>query len=581
MLTPSEAEFRRLLPLLRPHLRRLIWGGLSMAVFVGSWPLLMNLLGRLIPALGSGELQVVLPVLGIVLVVFLVQKLAQFLQDSLLAGPALQVSQSLRRDLFSRLQQVELGALEKLSAGDLTYRLTEDADRVSEVIYKTLHDTIPSALQLVAVLGYMLWLDWKLTLAILLLAPLIAWLISLFGARVMAATERSQKKVSKLAGLLGEAIEGLPLVRAFAAEPWLQGRFEEEIDQHRKARYTTYRLVALQHPVVGVIEVLGIATVLVLAAIRISNGDLDSQGLSSYLTGLIVLIDPIAHLTTNYNEFQQGQASLRRLRAIEREPSEPADPERALSLGRPRGDLSFDHVQFAYTPGHPVLHDLSLAIQAGQVVALVGPSGAGKSTLFSLLLRFNTAQEGRLMLDGKDLSQVKARELRQQVALVPQRSSVFSGTIAEAIRFGREASHEQLVQAATLANAHDFIIRLPDGYNTRLEERGTNVSGGQLQRIAIARAVLGNPAVLLLDEATSALDAEAEAAVQVGLRQAMQSRTVLVIAHRLATVQEADWIVLLENGRISEQGSHDSLMQSGGRYRELCERQFIRDRQNI
>lgn len=580
MLTPSEAGFRRLLPLLRPHLRRLILGLLSMAVFVGSWPLLMNLVGRLIPALGSGQLDVVLPVLGVVLVVFLVQKLAQFLQDSLLAGPALQVSQSLRSDLFQRLQRVELGALEKLSAGDLTYRLTEDADRVSEVIYKTLHDTIPSALQLIAVLGYMLWLDWKLTMAIVLLAPLIAWLISLFGARVMAATERSQKKVSELAGLLGEAIEGLPLVRAFAAEPWLQARFEQEIDQHRRARYTTYRLVALQHPVVGIIEVLGIATVLVLAAARISNGDLNSEGLSSYLTGLIVLIDPIAHLTTNYNEFQQGQASLRRLRAIEREPSEAPDPTPALELGRPSGQLTLDRISFAYTPGQPVLDDLSLRIEAGQIVALVGPSGAGKSTLFSLLLRFNTAQQGQLLLDGKDLSRVRARELRQQVALVPQRSSVFSGTIAEAIRFGREASQKQLIEAATLANAHEFIIRLPDGYNTRLEERGTNISGGQLQRVAIARAVLGNPAVLLLDEATSALDAEAEAAVQVGLKQAMNGRTVLVIAHRLATVQEADSIVVLERGRITEKGNHDSLMQRGGRYRELCERQFIRDLQN-
>ena len=210
------------------------------------------------------------------------------------------------------------------------------------------------------------------------------------------------------------------------------------------------------------------------------------------------------------------------------------------------------------------------------MVALVGPSGAGKSTLFSLLLRFNTAQSGEILLDGNNLSQVKARELRQQMALVPQRTTVFSGSIAEAIRFGRPASQSQLMEAARLANAHDFIMGLTKGYDTQLEERGTNVSGGQLQRIAIARAVLGNPAVLLLDEATSALDAEAEAAVQVGLRQAMQGRTVLVIAHRLATVQEADLIVVLDKGRISEQGSHDQLMTSNGRYRELCERQLIR-----
>ena len=576
MLKPSEAGFRRLIPLLRPHRQLLTMGILCMLIFVSSQLVLMRLMGRLLPDVGSGDLKRILPVIGLVLLVFAIQKLAQFGQDSLLAGPALQVSQSLRRDLFQRLQKVQLGALEKMSSGDLTYRLTEDADRVSEVIYKTLHDSIPSALQLVAVLGYMLWLDWKLTLAILLLAPFVAWLISLFGARVMIATERSQKKVSELAGLLGEAIEGLPLVRAFAAEPWLESRFEQEIDQHRQARYNTYRLVALQHPVVGIIEVLGFATVLVLAAIRISTGDLAVPELITYLTGLVLLIDPIAHVTANYNEFQQGQSSLRRLREIEKEPSEPADTVPSIPLGRLRGDLNFNQVEFSYTPGQPVLQDFNLSIKAGQVVALVGPSGAGKTTLFSLLLRFNRVNKGELLFDDKDLSQVSARDLRQQVALVPQRSSVFSGTIAEAIRFGRHATQEQLQQAAKLANAHDFIIRLPDGYNTLLQERGTNVSGGQLQRIAIARAVLGNPAVMLLDEATSALDAEAEAAVQVGLKQAMLGRTVIVIAHRLATVQEADLIVVLEHGRISQQGSHDHLMSQGGRYRELCERQFIR-----
>ena len=580
MLTPSQAGFRRLLPLLRPHLRQLLMGGLCMVIYVGSFPLLVRLAGELFPALGSQNLSRVLQLIGHGVLIFAVQKLAQFGQDSLLADPALRVSQRLRRELFSTLQTVELGALEKLSAGDLTYRLTEDADRVSEVLYKSIHDTVPSLLQLLVVLGTMVWLDWKLTLAILLLAPLIIWLISLFGAKVMVATERSQKKVSELAGLLGEAIEGLPLVRAFAAEPWLQDRFEQEIDQHRQARQRTYSLVALQHPVVGIIEVIGLFSVLGLAAWRIQSGDLDIAGLSSYLTGLIVLIDPIAHVTNNFNEFQQGQASLRRLREIEREPREPVDPPDAVNLGQLRGDLRLEGVSFGYDAGDPVLQQLDLNVPAGTVMALVGPSGAGKSTLFSLLLRFNAAQQGRIVLDGHDLSTLRARDLRRQLALVPQRTTVFSGSIAEAIRFGRHATDAQVMEAALLANADGFIRDLPDGYNTQLEERGTNLSGGQLQRIAIARAVLGNPAVLLLDEATSALDAEAEAAVQLGLRRAMHGRTVLVIAHRLATVQEADQIVVLERGRIVDRGTHDSLMKRGGRYRDLCERQFIRDLQN-
>ena len=576
MLAPSSAGFRRLLPLLKPHRPALIAGGVCMLVFVGCWPLLAWLAGQLIPAIGAGEFNRVLQVIGLALTVFMLQKVAQFGQDTLLAGPALQVSQELRRRLFARLQRLDFGVLEKLSAGDLTYRLTEDADRVGEVIYKTIQDTTPSVLQLVVVFGYMVWLDWKLSIGTLLLAPLVAVLVSLFGAKVMGAAEKSQKQVSELAALLGEAISGLPLVRAFAAEPWLQQRFEVEIDLHRKARYRTQKLLALQYPVVGFLEAAGILAVLLMGAARIQSGDLDGQGFSSYVAALLMLIDPISHLTTNFNEFQQGQASLKRLREIEREAVEQPDRPDAQPLGRVAGELLLEQVSFGYDPQQPVLKNLSLQVKPGQVVALVGPSGAGKSTLFSLLLRFNTAQGGQVLLDGRNLADLKAAELRTAVALVPQQSAVFSGTVAEAIAFGRPASREQIQAAARLANADGFIEALPGGYDARVEERGSNFSGGQLQRLAIARAVLGNPAVLLLDEATSALDAEAEEAVQRGLDQAMKGRTVLVIAHRLSTVQEADSILVLENGQIVDQGNHDLLISRPGRYRDLCERQLIR-----
>jgi ATP-binding cassette subfamily B protein len=547
-----------------------------MLVFVVCWPLLAWLAGQLIPAIGAGDFGRVLQVIGLALSVFMLQKLAQFGQDTLLAGPALQVSQELRRRLFARLQRLDFGVLEKLSAGDLTYRLTEDADRVGEVIYKTIQDTTPSALQLVVVFGYMVWLDWKLSLGTLLLAPLVAVLVSVFGAKVMSAAEKSQKQVSELAALLGEAIGGLPLVRAFAAEPWLQQRFETEIDLHRRARYRTQRLLALQYPVVGFLEAAGILAVLLMGAARIQSGDLNGQGFSSYVAALLMLIDPISHLTTNFNEFQQGQASLRRLREIELQAVEPPDRPQALPLGQVAGELTLEQVSFSYEAEQPVLRNISLRVKPGQVVALVGPSGAGKSTLFSLLLRFNTAQSGHVLLDGRDLADLRASELRKAVALVPQQSAVFSGTVAEAIAFGRPATLDQIKAAARLANADGFIEAMPGGYEARVEERGSNLSGGQLQRLAIARAVLGDPAVLLLDEATSALDAESEEAVQRGLDQAMAGRTVLVIAHRLSTVQEADSIVVLEHGQIVDQGNHDLLISRPGRYRDLCERQLIR-----
>ncbi len=577
MLNKSEAGFRKLIELLKPHHRKIIWGFVFMLVYVVCWPLLAWLAGQLIPAIGKGDLSKVLVVITQALCVFLVQKLAQFFQDILLADPSLRISQDLRQNLFSKLQKTKLEAVEKLSTGDLTYRLTEDADRVGEVIYKTIQDTTPCALQLVAVYGYMVYLDWQLSISTLFLAPIVAVLVSKFGAKVMIAAEKSQNQVSELAGLLGEAIQGLPLVRAFAAEEWLQQRFNQQVELHRKARYQNLRLLALQHPVIGFIEASGILTVLALGAARIQSGGLDSKGFSSYVAALLMLIDPISHLTTNFNEFKQGQASLRRLKAIENEPLEIEDEIDAIKLKNPKGDILFESVEFSYDNKNKVINNLSLTISGGQIVALVGPSGAGKSTLFSLILRFNKPQKGNIYFDKFPIENLKSSELRTQIAIVPQTVVVFSGTIYESICFGRVATKKDVIKSATIANAHDFIMEFPNGYETRLEERGVNLSGGQLQRIAIARAVLGNPSVLLLDEATSALDSEAEASVQLGIKQAMKGRTVVVIAHRLSTVQEADQIIVLEKGTIVDKGTHDDLINMKGRYRELCEKQFIRN----
>ena len=569
-------EFQSLMGLIKPHFKGLILGGVAMIIYVGCWPLLAWLAGRLIPAIGDGNLKLVITVIGQALLVFLIQKLAQFAQDVLFAKPALSVSQQLRTSLFRKLQKIDLISLEKLSSGDITYRLTEDADRVGEVIYKTIQDTTPSLFQLIAVLIYMLYLDWQLSIATFLLAPVITLIISKFGERVMITAEKSQQKVSELASLLGEAIQGLPIIKAFAVESWMQQRFDIQVINHREARYKTMKLLALQHPVIGFIEAAGILSILAIGTLRIQNGALDSQQFSSYFAAILMLIDPISHLTTNFNELQQGQASLKRLKEIELENEEKSNYTGNLANTKPSGSIRFRNIDFAYKLNKKVINDISLEINAGEVVAIVGPSGGGKSTLFSLLLGFIRPQNGCILIDEIPLETYNTQSIRKQIGLVPQSMTIFSGSIKEAINFGRNYTDEEIIHSAKLANAHDFISKTKFGYNTFLEERGTNLSGGQIQRISIARALLGNPSILLLDEATSALDAEAEREVQIALKKAKNARTVIIIAHRLSTVQEADKIILLEDGNVLEIGKHQELISQSGRYRELCEKQFIK-----
>ena len=577
MNTQERTNFLNLLPLLKPHLTELSWGFFWMLIYVLCWPILAWLAGKLIPAIGSGNIKIVINVIIKAILVFSIQKIAQYMQDSILAKPTLKIIRELRIDLFRQLQKKELSSIEKLSSGDLTYRLTEDADRVGEVIYKTIQDTAPSILQLIAVILYMIFLDIKLSLATLILAPLITLLVGKFGEKVMKAAERSQKQVSDLAGLLAEAIQGLPLIRAYAAEGWLQEKFENEVELHKNARYKTLKLIALQHPIIGFIEACGILLILLIGAYRIKTGELNSQEFSSYFAALLMLIDPISHITINMNELQQGKASLKRLKDLEKEKNEREDIIDAITIKSSKGEIKFNSISFAYENKIKVVNNLNFIINSGEVVALVGPSGAGKSTIFSLLMRFIYPQNGYIELDGLDIMNIKSKNLRKEIALVPQKTTVFSGTISEAISFGRKATKQEIIRAAKIANAHNFITNIPNSYESFIEERGTNLSGGQLQRISIARAVLGNPSVLLLDEATSALDAEAEESVQKGLKQAMSGRTVLVIAHRLATVQEASKIMVIEKGSLVEVGNHDELMIRNGRYRDLCQKQFIRD----
>ena len=546
-----------------------------MLIYVACWPLLAYLAGNLIPAIGSGDLSKVSSIIVKSLLVFLIQKTAQFGQDVFIAKPSLEISEVMRGNLFSKIQKIEMNSVEKISAGDITYRLTEDVDRVSEVIYKTAQDTIPCTLQLLAVIIYMFYLDWSLTLSTFLLAPLIIFSVNSFGRKVLLASESSQESTSNLASLIGESINGMSTIRSFAAENWIENRFYKRLSANKKAKYKTLKLLAFQHPVVGFVEAFGILAILGLGAARINLGLLTSEEFSSFFAAILMLIDPISHVSTNFNDYKQTEASIKRLKKINLEPIED-DKDNLKRISNIEGKISFKKVNFGYEKDNQVLKDIDLEINKGEVTALVGASGAGKSTMMALILKFIRPNNGDIFIDDENLRLLNTKDIRKNIALVQQQPFLFSGKIIDVIRMGRSYTKEAIIESAKISNAHNFIQNLPDKYETKITERSSNFSGGQIQRIAIARAILGNPSILLLDEATSALDAESESEVQEGLNRAMKNRTVIVIAHRLATTQEADKIVVFDKGEIIEVGKHIDLLNNEGIYKELCEKQLIK-----
>ncbi|XGV96318.1 MAG: ABC transporter ATP-binding protein [Leptolyngbya sp. BL-A-14] len=571
----ARDRYWQLLDYIRPHGRTIIQALFCTLIFTAIWPVLAWIAGKMTVLIAQSNVFAIAQLAGIATIVFLAQKLALYGQDSLMAKAALAITLDLRKQVYAHLQRLSLSYFETAQSGDLAYRLTEDVDRIGEVVNKVFHQFVPSVLQLVVVLGYMVYLNWQLTLATLIIAPLMALLITWFGEQLRQLSYRSQSRVSDLSALLVEVFSGMRLVQAFAAEDYMLDRFGREAERNRRARFRAEQLKAIQMPVVGFLESLSLLFLLLLGGWQVSEKNLTGGEFVSYLTAVVMLIDPISLITSNYNEFKQGEASLDRIfELLDIQPTVVEHPG-AYTLPPVTGKVEYRNVSFAYKPDQPVLKNLSLLALPGEAIALVGSSGAGKTTLANLLPRFYDPQSGQIFIDGVDVKDVALSSLRRQIGIVPQETILFSGTIAQNIAFGQGDLDLDAVQnAAKIANAHQFIAEFSQGYQTWLGERGVNLSGGQRQRLAIARAVLLNPRILILDEATSALDSESEALVQEALERLMQNRTVFIIAHRLATVRRADRILVLEQGQVVESGTHAELLDQSGRYARFYAQQF-------
>lgn len=571
----TRSSYHQLLPYIRQEWKTIALALSCTLAFTVFWPILAWLAGRIAGYIGEGNVGAIAQLAGFSAIIFFIRGIVQYSQDSLMAKAALRIALDLRKQVYAHLQRLNLSYFETAKTGDLSYRLTEDIDRIGEVVNKVFHQFVPCVLQLIVVLGYMVYLNWQLTLATFILAPLMALLIGWFGEKLLTVSRRSQNRISNLSALLTEVFSGIRLVQAFAAEEYEVNRFAQEAEHNRQAKYLAERLKAIQFVVVGFLEAMCVILLFFLGGWQISQGNLTGAEFVSYVAAVALLIDPISLLTSNYNEFKQGQASSDRifeLLIIQPSVLEKSD---AVELPPVTGKVEYRQIGFAYSPDKPVLQNMNLLVTPGETIALVGASGAGKTTLLNLLPRFYDPQVGEIFIDGIDIQNVTLKSLRRQIGIVPQETILFSGTIAQNIAFGQTDFDLKDVQAAAeIANAHQFVTQLTQGYQTWVGERGVNLSGGQRQRIAIARAVLHNPRILILDEATSALDSESEALVQEALERIMKDRTVFIIAHRLATVRRADRILVLEQGQIVESGTHEELLAAGLRYARFYAQQF-------
>ena len=481
----------------------------------------------------------------------------------------------LRMRIYAYLQRLSLSFFERTSTGELMSRVTNDVNALEQFVTHGVILTTVDLLRLVGASAVLLALEWRLALIMLVLVPVMAAGLRWFNQRVRPVYRSVRDRLGDINAKLEDNLAGIRVIQAFGQEESELERFRDVSEHYYRERVRAIRSWSTFFPALYAVAAIGGVGVLGAGAWLVIDGQLSLGTLVAFLSYVTSFYDPLRRLTEVDNTFQQAIAAGERIFELLDEAPEITDAPDAIALDEIEGDVVFDDVHFRYGDGDAVLHDVEFHMAPGEVVALVGPSGAGKTSIANLLCRFYDPIHGRVLVDGHDLRQMQIESLRQHVAVVLQDTFLFNTTVRENLLFGKaDATEREMCAAARAAYAHEFILQLPQGYDTEIGERGVRLSGGQKQRLALARAILADPRILILDEATSSVDAEAEYLIQQALDEVLKGRTSLVIAHRLSTIRNADKIIALEEGRIREVGDHHELLARGGLYSQLYRRQL-------
>jgi subfamily B ATP-binding cassette protein MsbA len=500
--------------------------------------------------------------------------LAGYGQSYLTAWSGQRMIASLRGRLFDHVNRMPLADFDRWRPGEFMSRFSNDLALMSDAVSISLPQMVQVTVTFIAALIWMISIDWLLAVVLLACTPVVSFVIGRFNRLVVIGTRSAQERIADLASNLAEVLTNERVVKAFRREDYERDRFRHANDAFFGAQMKVTQLNQTQSPVIATIVSLAIIAIVVMVVREIGAGRINPAQAIAFFGAMALTINPMNRFSIFLGDFSRALVGASRVFEILDLPLEH-DPPDALRLTRVMGDIRFEHVSFSYSGGVTVLDDLCAEMLHGETVALVGPSGAGKSTIVNLVPRFYVPQAGRITLDGIDIASLKLDDLRGAIAIVPQETQLFNGTVADNIRYGRlDATDDDVRAAAKEANVEEFVAMLAEGYNTRVGERGLRLSGGQRQRLAIARAILRDPRILILDEATSALDSHSEALIEEALDRILPGRTTLIIAHRLSTIRRATKILYIEAGRVRETGTHDALIASGGPYATLHAVQF-------